>query len=152
MLTCVITGHALNHETQLPVLAESIGSTSGIWAPALRFHNGTFYLLTTMVHDKRADNDSSRWDNVCVQLYILARVTIDAPRSSFRLPICEMRANGLMPCISTLKDTISARTGMMRATHMSSAVMPGRWREYLMVRLCLGDTDPHSDTAFISIG
>ncbi|CAN9391575.1 unnamed protein product [Alternaria alternata] len=56
--------HALNRASQLPVLAESIGSTSGIWAPALRFHNDTFYLLTTMVHDKRADNDSSRWDNI----------------------------------------------------------------------------------------
>lgn len=54
----------MNRASQLPVLAESIGSTSGIWAPALRFHNDTFYLLTTMVHDKRADNDSSRWDNV----------------------------------------------------------------------------------------
>jgi beta-xylosidase len=60
----IYAGHALNRESQLPVLAESIGSTSGIWAPALRFNNGTFYLLTTMVHDKRADNDSSRWDNV----------------------------------------------------------------------------------------
>ncbi|KAF1833758.1 xylosidase : arab-like proteininofuranosidase [Decorospora gaudefroyi] len=59
-----LIGHALNRKSQLPVLAESVGSTSGIWAPALRFHNGTFYLLTTMVHDKRADNDSSRWDNV----------------------------------------------------------------------------------------
>ncbi|KAI5372764.1 hypothetical protein J4E82_008551 [Alternaria postmessia] len=59
-----LVGHALNRESQLPVLAESIGSTSGIWAPALRFHNDTFYLLTTMVHDKRADNDSSRWDNI----------------------------------------------------------------------------------------
>ncbi|KNG45886.1 glycoside hydrolase family 43 protein [Stemphylium lycopersici] len=59
-----LVGHALNRATQLPVLAESVGSTSGIWAPALRFHNGTFFLLTTMVHDKRADNDSSRWGNI----------------------------------------------------------------------------------------
>ncbi|KAF1845391.1 glycoside hydrolase family 43 protein [Cucurbitaria berberidis CBS 394.84] len=59
-----LIGHALNRETQLPELAASVGSTSGIWAPALRFHNGTFYLLTTMVHDKKATNDSSRWDNI----------------------------------------------------------------------------------------
>lgn len=57
-------GHALNRATQLPSLADSVGSTSGIWAPTLRFHNDTFYLLTTMVQDKKADNDSSRWDNV----------------------------------------------------------------------------------------
>lgn len=59
-----ITGHALNRETQLPEIAASVGGTSGIWAPALREHNGTFYLLTTLVQDKKADNDSSRWDNV----------------------------------------------------------------------------------------
>lgn len=61
-----LVGHALNRESQLPELAESVGSTSGIWAPALRFNNGTFYLLTTMVQDKKADDDSSRWDNVCL--------------------------------------------------------------------------------------
>ena len=54
----------LNRESQLPELAASVGSTSGIWAPTLRFHNDTFYLLTTLVQDKKPDNDSSRWDNV----------------------------------------------------------------------------------------
>ena len=63
-LTPIKTGHALNRESQLPELSASVGATSGIWAPALREHNGTFYLLTTMVHDKREQNDSSRWDNV----------------------------------------------------------------------------------------
>ncbi|KAF2036669.1 xylosidase : arab-like proteininofuranosidase [Setomelanomma holmii] len=59
-----LVGHALNRKSQLPELADSVGATSGIWAPALREHNGTFYLLTTMVWDKKADNDSSRWDNI----------------------------------------------------------------------------------------
>ncbi|KAF2001869.1 glycoside hydrolase family 43 protein [Amniculicola lignicola CBS 123094] len=59
-----LVGNVLNRPTQLPELAISVGSTSGIWAPTLRYHNGTFYLVTTMVHDKRAPEDPSRWDNI----------------------------------------------------------------------------------------
>ncbi|KAF2267527.1 xylosidase : arab-like proteininofuranosidase [Lojkania enalia] len=59
-----LVGHVLNRPNQLPVLAESVGSTSGIWAPTLRRHNGTYYLVTTMVHDKRAPEDPTRWDNI----------------------------------------------------------------------------------------
>lgn len=57
-------GNVLNRESQLPELAISNGSTSGIWAPALRYHNGTFYVVTTLVHDKKAPEDPKRWDNV----------------------------------------------------------------------------------------
>lgn len=37
---------------------------SGIWAPTLRFHDDTFWLVTTLVDDDRPQTDSSRWDNV----------------------------------------------------------------------------------------
>lgn len=37
---------------------------SGIWAPALRFHEGNFYIVTTLVDDELAADDASRWDNV----------------------------------------------------------------------------------------
>jgi beta-xylosidase len=37
---------------------------SGIWAPALRFHDDTFWLVTTLVDDDRPQEDFSRWDNV----------------------------------------------------------------------------------------
>jgi len=40
---------------------------SGIWAPTLRFNNGTFWLVTTLVDDDRPQSDESRWDNVGLQ-------------------------------------------------------------------------------------
>lgn len=41
-------------------------SNSGIWAPTLRYDDTSkaFWLVTTLVHDKRAYNDATRWDNV----------------------------------------------------------------------------------------
>ncbi|KAH8194273.1 hypothetical protein TruAng_011561 [Truncatella angustata] len=59
-----LIGHVLNRKEQLPRLAETNRSTSGIWAPALRFNQGTFYLVTTLVDDERAADDDSRWDNI----------------------------------------------------------------------------------------
>ncbi|KAK2747654.1 hypothetical protein FQN55_004824 [Onygenales sp. PD_40] len=56
--------NVLNREDQLPMLSLTNGSTSGIWAPTLRYHEGTFYLLTTLVHDKNPIEDPGRWDNV----------------------------------------------------------------------------------------
>ncbi|ROW08257.1 hypothetical protein VMCG_03282 [Cytospora schulzeri] len=37
---------------------------SGIWAPTIRYQDGTFWVVTTLVDDDRARDDSSRWDNV----------------------------------------------------------------------------------------
>ncbi|KAI1387689.1 glycoside hydrolase family 43 protein [Hypoxylon trugodes] len=59
-----LISHVLNRQEQLPRLAETNRSTSGIWAPTLRFNQGTFWLVTTLVDDDRAAEDSSRWDNV----------------------------------------------------------------------------------------
>ncbi|KAK4241790.1 Non-reducing end alpha-L-arabinofuranosidase BoGH43B [Achaetomium macrosporum] len=59
-----LIGHVLNRKEQLPRLAETNRSTSGIWAPALRFHDDTFWLVTTLVDDDRPKEDSSRWDNI----------------------------------------------------------------------------------------
>ncbi|KAI5866304.1 glycoside hydrolase family 43 protein [Durotheca rogersii] len=59
-----LIGHVLNRREQLPRLAETNRSTSGIWAPALRYNEGTFWLVTTLVDDDRATEDASRWDNV----------------------------------------------------------------------------------------
>ncbi|KAI2628554.1 glycoside hydrolase family 43 protein [Hypoxylon sp. NC1633] len=59
-----LAGHVLNRQEQLPRLAETNRSTSGIWAPTLRFHEGTFWLVTTLVDDEKDANDASRWDNV----------------------------------------------------------------------------------------
>lgn len=37
---------------------------SGIWAPTLRYHEDTFWLVTTLVEDDRLADDATRWDNV----------------------------------------------------------------------------------------
>lgn len=57
-------GNVITRPSQLPGLAHTNGSTSGIWAPSIRFHDGTFWVVTTLVYDDRARNDSSRWDNI----------------------------------------------------------------------------------------
>lgn len=59
-----LIGHVLNRREQLPRLAETNRSTSGIWAPTLRFNNNTFWLVTTLVDDDRPQSDDSRWDNI----------------------------------------------------------------------------------------
>ncbi|KAI0103991.1 glycosyl hydrolase [Nemania sp. FL0031] len=61
-----LIGHVLNRREQLPRLAETNRSTSGIWAPTIRYNEEkkTFWLVTTLVDDERPDNDASRWDNV----------------------------------------------------------------------------------------
>ena len=56
--------NVLSRVEQLPDLAITNRSTSGIWAPALRYHKGTFWMMTTLVHDERPADDDGRWDNV----------------------------------------------------------------------------------------
>ncbi|KAF7326189.1 Glycoside hydrolase family 43 protein [Mycena kentingensis (nom. inval.)] len=60
----VLIGNALSRPEQLPRLTDAVGGTSGIWAPTLRFHDGEFFILTTLVFDKLPINDRARWDNV----------------------------------------------------------------------------------------
>ncbi|KAJ7709450.1 xylosidase : arab-like proteininofuranosidase [Mycena rosella] len=60
-----LIGNALSRPEQLPALTNAaVGGTSGIWAPALRFHDGEFFILTTLVFDKMPINDTARWDNL----------------------------------------------------------------------------------------
>ncbi|KAJ7590635.1 xylosidase : arab-like proteininofuranosidase [Mycena floridula] len=59
-----LISNALNRPEQLPTLSLTNKSTSGIWAPALRYHQGTFYILTTLVFDDQDISNSSRWDNL----------------------------------------------------------------------------------------
>ncbi|KAI0012993.1 glycoside hydrolase family 43 protein [Xylariaceae sp. FL0662B] len=59
-----LIGHVLNRKEQLPRLAETNRSTSGIWAPTLRYKDDIFWLVTTLVDDDRPEGDASRWDNV----------------------------------------------------------------------------------------
>ncbi|KAJ7461500.1 arabinofuranosidase [Mycena latifolia] len=59
-----LIGNALSRPEQLPTLTDAVGGTSGIWAPALRYHDGEFFILTTLVFDKMPINDTARWDNI----------------------------------------------------------------------------------------
>lgn len=59
-----LVSNAFNRKEQLPGLAEAADQTSGLWAPSLRYYNGTFYASTTFVNSDKPLNDSSRWDNI----------------------------------------------------------------------------------------
>lgn len=41
-------GHALNRRSQLDL--RNVNPGGGVWAPTLRYHNGTFYLATAVVY------------------------------------------------------------------------------------------------------
>lgn len=43
-------GHCLTRESQLPL--HDASTTGGIYAPTIRYHEGTFYMTTTNVSDK----------------------------------------------------------------------------------------------------
>lgn len=55
--------NAFSRADQLPGLAFLPKATSGIYAPTLRFHDGTFYLLSTLVNQQLPRTNDSRWDN-----------------------------------------------------------------------------------------
>lgn len=48
---------------QLPGMAFLPKATSGIYAPTLRYREGTFYLMTTLVNQQLPRTNDSRWDN-----------------------------------------------------------------------------------------
>ncbi|KAI6809841.1 glycoside hydrolase family 43 protein, partial [Hortaea werneckii] len=61
-----LISNALARPEQLPDLAIINGSTSGIWAPSIRYHDGTFYIMTTLVFDHEPQANVSRWDNFLI--------------------------------------------------------------------------------------
>ncbi|KZT18301.1 glycoside hydrolase family 43 protein [Neolentinus lepideus HHB14362 ss-1] len=60
----LIICNVLSRPEQLPQMAQIYGFTSGIWASTIRYNNGTFYVTTTLVWDKFAQDDPMRWDNM----------------------------------------------------------------------------------------
>ncbi|KAK7442923.1 xylosidase arabinofuranosidase [Colletotrichum acutatum] len=58
-----LISNAFSRQDQLPDFAGPLTETGGIWAPTLRFRNGTFFLTSTLVLDYLPVNDSSRWRN-----------------------------------------------------------------------------------------
>ena len=62
-----LISNVLNRPDQLPDLAITNKSTSGIWASTIRYHQGTFFIMTTLVFDDADQFNSSRWDNMVFQ-------------------------------------------------------------------------------------
>ncbi len=42
-------GNALSRKSQLNL--DSVNTSGGVWAPTIRYHEGTFYMITTRMHD-----------------------------------------------------------------------------------------------------
>lgn len=59
-----LASNVLTRAEQLPSLAVANKSTSGIWASTIRYHEGMFYITTTMVFDGQPYTNLSRWDNL----------------------------------------------------------------------------------------
>jgi beta-xylosidase len=59
-----LISNALHSLDQLPALGPlPRGSTSGIYAPTLRYRDGKFYILTTLANQALYGNNYTRWDN-----------------------------------------------------------------------------------------
>ncbi|KAF3061226.1 Non-reducing end alpha-L-arabinofuranosidase BoGH43A [Daldinia childiae] len=58
--------NAFSRSDQLPGMAFLPKATSGIYAPTLRFRDGIFYLMTTLVNQQLPRVNDSRWDNFLV--------------------------------------------------------------------------------------
>ncbi|KAL4787123.1 glycosyl hydrolase [Aspergillus varians] len=61
-----VISHAFNRPEQLPDFAALESASGGIWAPTLRYRDGTFYLISTCVVDDLPANDTSRWINFII--------------------------------------------------------------------------------------
>ncbi|KAG9231933.1 beta-xylosidase [Amylocarpus encephaloides] len=59
-----LISNALNRPEQLPGLNTTKRATSGIWASTIRYHEGTFYVVTTHVYDDYPKNATNRFDNL----------------------------------------------------------------------------------------
>ena len=59
-------GHCLTRELQIPL--KGVMPSGGIWAPTLRYHQGSFYMITTNVNGKgnfyvTAENPAGEWSD-----------------------------------------------------------------------------------------
>ncbi|THG99404.1 hypothetical protein EW026_g2933 [Hermanssonia centrifuga] len=64
----LLTGNVVNRPTQVDFTACRIRPTTqnagGLWAPTIRYHEGTFYVTTTLVFPEKEYGDLSRWQNM----------------------------------------------------------------------------------------
>ncbi|THG97986.1 hypothetical protein EW145_g7505 [Phellinidium pouzarii] len=57
-------GNVLSRPEQLPALNTINTTTGGIWAATIRYHDGIFYVTTTLVKDYEPVDSTEQWDNV----------------------------------------------------------------------------------------
>lgn len=122
-------GNVISRPEQLPALGTIVGATSGIWAPAIRYHDGNFYVTTTLVFDNKAQNDSSRWYNVCLYHSTgQGRYVMSASRcrSCSKPRIHTLHLRGLMRFILISWDTTRHCSGTKTGTCISKAPILGK--------------------------
>lgn len=59
-----LISNALNRPEQLPYMAYNNGGQSGIYAPTLRYRDGTFTIITTLANQALPRENLTRWDNI----------------------------------------------------------------------------------------
>jgi xylan 1,4-beta-xylosidase len=86
LVNWTMIGHALHRPEQLDL--EGVKSTAGIYAPTLRYHNGIFYMITTLVAENRSDKPKGNFI-----------VTAKDPRGPWSDPIWIKDAPGIDPSL-----------------------------------------------------
>mgnify|MGYP005766194551 CR=1 FL=1 len=78
-------GHCLTRPSQLPLYGTL--PSKGIYAPTLRYHQGTFYMITTLVRDEQYDHN--------VNFYVTAK----DPAGPWSEPVVVEGADGIDPTL-----------------------------------------------------
>lgn len=95
LVNWTMIGHALNRRSQLDL--RNVNPGGGIWAPTLRYHNGTFYLATAVVYEMNGTVSEPECSSVLVaDISTPLRAASTSPR-----PTSGTRRHGVTPCSST---------------------------------------------------
>lgn len=86
LVNWTLIGHALSRPEQLDL--DGIKSSGGIYAPALRYHDGTFYMITTLVSGGREGRPAGHFI-----------VTTKDPRGPWSDPIWIENSSGIDPSL-----------------------------------------------------
>ncbi|ORX91012.1 beta-xylosidase [Clohesyomyces aquaticus] len=61
-----LISNALSRPTQVPGIDTAKRATSGIWASTIRYREGTFYVVTSLVYDDYPKNATNRFDSFII--------------------------------------------------------------------------------------
>lgn len=88
-------GHALNRRSQLNMVANK--PSSGVWAPTIRYHDGTFYIIVTCKQCGTDKGPNPGWN-----LY----VTADKPEGPYSDPVFVNSPRGIDPSLFFDEDKV----------------------------------------------